>query len=257
MPSIHDIRSTLVQQVLGLQIDMDIVKQKQIREWTLLGLVGVMALVGNLPRNLLDSVGVKAELLMGVLGLMVVLALFLYVRFFFFLLYALLAIGANLPEKWADGLGISQTPLLVTLITMVALSLLNYGAKMLPSGLEPKIRKQNPEATRVLLNAIERGNIAYVKTVLGMDFDLDTIDDEGMSPLMRAAQRGDLKIVQMILKRGASPSLGGPYGRASDVALRNNFPAVSECLRKAEEAEATEAAGRVAAYPQVDSAIVA
>ncbi|MCK9388637.1 MAG: ankyrin repeat domain-containing protein [Sulfuritalea sp.] len=236
---------------------MDIVKQKQIREWTLLGLVGVMALVGNLPRNLLDSVGVKAELLMGVLGLMVVLALFLYVRFFFFLLYALLAIGANLPEKWADGLGISQTPLLVTLITMVALSLLNYGAKMLPSGLEPKIRKQNPEATRVLLNAIERGNIAYVKTVLGMDFDLDTIDDEGMSPLMRAAQRGNLKIVQMILKRGASPSLGGPYGRASDVALRNNFSTVIECLRRAEEAEANEAAGRVAAEPQVDSAIVA
>jgi tripartite ATP-independent transporter DctM subunit len=47
--------------------------------------------------------------------------------------------------------------LLATLIVMVALSLLNYGLKMLPSGLEPEKRKQNPEATQVLLIAIERG----------------------------------------------------------------------------------------------------
>ena len=257
MPSVHDLRSTLVQHVLGLQIDMDIVKQKQIREWTLLGLVGAMALVANLPRSLLDSVGVEANLFMGILGLLVVLALFLYVRFFFFLLYILLAVGANMPEQWADGLGISQTAMLSTLITMVVLSLANYAAKIVPTGLEPKQRKQNPEATHVLINAIERGNIAYVKAVLGMDFDLDTIDGEGMSPLMRAARRGDLKIVQMILNRGASPSLGGPSGRASDIALRNNFPVVNECLRRAEEAEAAEAARQAATEPRADSTIVA
>jgi hypothetical protein len=33
---------------------MDIVRQKQIREWTLLGLVGTMALVANLPPSILD-----------------------------------------------------------------------------------------------------------------------------------------------------------------------------------------------------------
>ena len=233
---------------------MDIVKQKQIREWTLLGLVGTMALIANLPPQLLSSIGVDPSLLMAILGLMVVLALFLYVRFFFFLLYALLAVGANLPDKWAEGLGISQTPLLAALMTMVALSLLNYGVKILPSGLEPKKRKQNPEATQVLLNAIERDNISYINTVLTMDFDLDTVDEAGMTPLMRAAQRGNLKIVQMMLKRGASPSLAGPSGRASDVALQNNFPAVTECLKKAEEADAAEA---VAVEIQPDSAVVA
>lgn len=236
---------------------MDIVRQKQIREWTLLGLVGLMALIANLPHQVLSSIGIEASLLMAILGLMVVLALFLYVRFFFFLLYALLAVGANLPEKWAEGLGISQAPLLAALIAMVAMSLLNYGVKMLPSGLEPRKRKQNPEATQVLLNAIERGNIAYVKTLLAMDFDLDTIDDEGMTPLMRAAQRGDLVIVQMILKHGASPSLAGPSGRASDIALRNNFPAITECLRVAEEAAAAEAARRNASEQHTDSAVVA
>ena len=225
---------------------MDIVKEKRIREGALLGLVGTMALVANLPGHLLSGIGVQTNLLMGVLGVLVVLALFLYVRFFFFLLYMLLTIGANLPDQWAAGLGLSREALLATLIAMVAMSLANYGAKFMPSGLEPKKRKQYPEATQLLLNAIERGNLSYVKTLLTMDFDLDTIDDKGMSPLICAAGRGDLKAVQMMLKRGASPSLAGSSGKASDVALQNNFPAVNECLKKAEEAEAAEAARRAA-----------
>lgn len=236
---------------------MDIVKQKQIREWTLLGLVGTMALVANLPRHLVDRIGIDPGLIMAMLGLMVVFALFLYVRFFFFLLYAVLAVGANLPDQWASSLGISQMPMLMALVAMVALSLFNYGVKMLPSGLEPKQRKQNPEAIRVLLDAIARDNLPYIKTLLSMDFDLDTVDDQGMTPLMRAAQRGNFKVVQMLIKRGASPLLSGPSGRASDVALQNNFPAVTEFLKKVEEVQLAEAARRSATQPQTGSAVVA
>lgn len=236
---------------------MDIVRQKQIREWTLLGLVGAMALVANLPSDVLDRIGVETGLLMTLLGMMVVLALFLYVRFFFFLLYALLAVGANLPEQWADSLHVSKTPLLATLIAMVALSLLNYRTKVVPTGLEPKKRKQNPEATKVLLDAIQRSNLPYVKTLLTMDFDLDTTDDHGTSPLVCAAQRGEFKMVQMLIKRGASPFLAGPSGKASDVALQNNFPAVNEFLKKVEEVQATDAAKRARPLPSTDSVVVA
>ncbi len=236
---------------------MDIVRQKQIREWTLLGLVGTMALVANVPRHLVDRLGMDPGLIMAMLGLMVVFALFLYVRFFFFLLYALLAIGANLPDQWANSLGISQMPMLIALTVMVALSLLNYGAKMLPSGLEPKPRKQNSEATQVLLDAIARDNLPYIKTLLTMQFDLDTVDDQGMTPLMRAAQRGNFKVVQLFIKCGASPLLTGPSGRASDVALQNNFPAINEFLKRVEEVQSAEAARRAAAESQAGSAVVA
>ena len=236
---------------------MDIVRQKQIREWTLLGLVGTMALVANVPRHLVDRLGMDPSLIMAMLGLMVVFALFLYVRFFFFLLYALLVIGANLPDQWANSLGISQMPMLIALTVMVALSLLNYGAKMLPSGLEPKPRKQNSEATQVLLDAIARDNLPYIKTLLTMQFDLDTVDDQGMTPLMRAAQRGNFKVVQMFIKCGASPLLTGPSGRASDVALQNNFPAINEFLKRVEEVQSAEAARRAAAESQAGSAVVA
>ncbi len=235
---------------------MDIVRQKQIREWTLLGLVGAMALIANLPRHLIDRIGLQPEVLMALLGLMVVIALFLYVRFFFFLLYALLAVGANLPDQWANSLGISTLPMLVALTIMVALSLLNYGAKMLPSGLEPKPRKQNTEATQVLLDAIARDNLPYIKTLLTMQFDLDTVDDQGMTPLMRAAQKGNFKVVQMLIKCGASSLPSGPSGRASAVALQNNFPAVSEFLKKVEEVQLVEDAKRAGSEPQAGSAVV-
>ena len=233
---------------------MNIVLEKRIREWTLVSLVGAMAVLANLPERVLSRIGVQTELLMAVLGVLVVLALFLYVRFFFFLLYMLLIAGANLPDHWATELGLNRETLMATLIVMVAMSLLNYGAKLLPSGLEKKLRKRNPEAIRVLIDAIDRHNLSYVKTLLTMDFDLDDTNGEGVTPLMRAAQRGEFKVVQMLIKRGASPFIVGPSGRASEVALQNNFPAVNEFLRRVEEVQAAEAAKRAAAAPQSEPA---
>ena len=229
---------------------MDIVLEKRIREGTLVGLVGAMAVAANLPEHWLERIGIQVELLMAVLGVLVVLALFLYVRFFFFLVFILLIAGANISDQWAAELGLSREALLGTLVVMVAMSLLNYSAKLLPTGLEPKQRKKNPEAILVLLDAIDRHNVSYVKTLLTMDFDLDDANEQGVTPLMRAAQRGEFKMVQMFIKRGASPFIVGPAGKASEVALQNNFPAVNEFLRKVEEVQAAEAEKRLATASQ-------
>lgn len=225
---------------------MDIVLEKRIREWSLIGLVSVMAVIANLPKDILARIGVQAELLMAVLGVLIVLALFLYVRFFFFLVFILLAAGANLPDHWAATLGLSREALLGTLVVMVAMSLLNYGAKLVPTGLEPKPRKKNPEAVGLLFEAIERRNLSYFKTLLTMDFDLDAFNAEGITPLMKAAQRGEFKMVQMLIRRGASPLIDGPAGRASHMALVASFPAVNEFLRRVEEVQSAEAAARAA-----------
>jgi hypothetical protein len=239
----------------GIDMAIDIVRQKQIREWTLLGLVATMALVANLPRTILDGIGIEQGLLMAMLGLMVVFALFLYVRFFFFLIYFLLAIGANLPEQWAASLGISQTPMLIALIAMVALSVLNYSAKALPTGLEPKKRKPNPEATQMLADAIDKRNRSYFKTLLTMDFDVDLPSPDGMTPLMKASRLGDFKMVQMLIRRGASTLIEGPSGRASDVALKHNFPKVAEFLTRVETVHAAEAEKLLAKQPKTEPAI--
>lgn len=209
---------------------MDIVKQRQLREWTLLTLVGLMALIANLPPSIPALIGIERGIVMAVLGLVVVLALFLYVRLFFFLLYTLLAIGANLPEQWAHALNISQGPLLLTLILMVCLSLLNYTVKLLPSGLEPPQKKKNPEAIQVLLTAIERGNPAYIRSVLSMDFDINMLGEAGQTPLMRAAQRGDESIVDEILAHGADPGMSGTGGSPAELARSAGHEALAARL---------------------------
>lgn len=220
---------------------MDIVRQKQVREWTLVALVVVMALVANLPESVLDRIGIEQGVLMALLGLMVVFALFLYVRFFFFLLYALLAVGANLPAQWAEALGVSPTPMLIALIAMVLLSVINYTAKTLPSGLEAPKHKENPEATQMLIDAISKHNLSYFRTLMTMNFDVNPPGTDGLTPLMHAARRGEFKMVQMLIRHGASALPEGPQGRASDVAMKANFPKVAEFLLRVEQVHAAEA----------------
>ncbi|MBI3478776.1 MAG: ankyrin repeat domain-containing protein [Nitrosomonadales bacterium] len=190
---------------------MDIVKQKQIREWTLLSLVGAMALLSNLPAPVLAEWHIDPGVIMPILGLLVMLALMLYVRFFFFLLFTLLIIGSNLPDTWAERYGLSREIFMATLIALICVYLLNYGLKLLPTGLEPKKKSApNPDATTALIKAIERDNLPHIKSVLSFDFDLDAPSEQGITPLMSAAQKGNLEAVEMLLKRGASALVRSP-----------------------------------------------
>lgn len=211
---------------------MDFVTQRQIKEWLLLGLVALMAIIANLPDELLKSYGLNPQLMLAILGVVVVLALFLYLRFFFFMLYVLLAVGANLPDQWAQSMGISQTPLLVALIFMVIGSLLNYSAKMVPVGLEPKPKKQSAESIQALIVAIDRGQMGRIRTILGMGYDLNQAGSEGDTPLMRAAKLGNLIATGLLLKYGAAPSMRGPDGStAEDLARRGGHDKVVALLR--------------------------
>lgn len=203
------------------------------RETVLLALVALVAIVANLPEELLLPLGIRPAYLVALLGFLVVLALFLYLRFFFFLLYVLLAIGANVPAQWAEALGISQLPLLIALIAMVGLSLLNYAVKLLPSGLEPAqaAPKTSEAAGKALFSAIERGNLTQVRSVLAMGIVPDFADAEGQTPLMLAARLGHAEIVAALLAAGADPNAATAEGRtARDFALRNGHAAIVKLL---------------------------
>lgn len=203
------------------------------QEFMLLGLVALTAIIANLPADLLAPLGVKPAYLVALLGFIVVLALFLYLRFFFFLLYILLAIGANVPSQWAEALGISQLPLLITLIAMVGLSLLNYVVKLLPSGLEKTevTHKQSIEGTKALIAAIERGNTPQVKQILAMGIDPNLSVEAGMTPLMQAAQLGYTEMVACLLAAGADMGVVNAAGQtARDLALRKGFATIVKQL---------------------------
>lgn len=199
---------------------MDIVAKRRAREFTLLMLVSGMALIANLPERVLMMVNFDRAIVMAVLGLVILIAVFLYVRMFFFLLYLLLAIGANLPEQWAVALNITQGPLLAALVTMVAVSLVNYSAKVLPTGLEHRKKRANPEALNALMNAIDRGNPTHVRAVLSLEFDIEGTLAGGLTPVMYAAKRGNAEIVSLLVSHGADERRKGPEGTPQEIATK-------------------------------------
>ena len=62
------------------------------REWVLVGLVTIVAIMANLPQPWLDAASINRNLLLGLLALTVFIALFLYLKFQFFMLVVLLAL---------------------------------------------------------------------------------------------------------------------------------------------------------------------
>jgi hypothetical protein len=208
---------------------------RQRREWLLIGLVGLLAALANLPSAWLRSFGVDSRYLVAVLGLLVLLALFLYVRFFFFLLFSLLAIGANIPDQWAGALGIDRTVMLATLSMMVAMSLLNYKMKLLPSGLDAtgsNGRTRSAQGLKALMTAVEKGHIANAGKVLAMNIEFDMRHANGHTPLTRAAELGDKAMVDLLLRHGADAGIANAAGlTAAELALKGGHAELYAMLK--------------------------
>lgn len=226
----------------------DLLSRLRVREIAVFCLIALIALVANLPREMVQSVlGIDYEILYGVLGSLVVIALFLYLKFFFFLAVVLLIAGANLPEQIAEGFGISKVPLVLALVAMVGISLINAVVKLMPTGLEPKPKERSPEGVRAMFYAIEKNNPVYAQKVLSMNFDPNLMHDNGYTPLAFAAARGNAQIVELFLRNGADPTLKTREGDTPvELALRMGHTEAADVLRRARQA----AEARLAAQAQ-------
>lgn len=204
------------------------------REWTLVALVAVTALLANLPERYLESVGVRQEHLLGLLALTVFIALFLYLKFQFFFLVVLLALGANMPDTIAESLGLSRVPLIIAMVAMVGFSLINYVIGLLPTGLEQKPKEKTAEGVKVLMYAVEKGNLVYAQKILAQNVDPNMLADNGYSPLMYAAARGDAKMVDLLVRNGADVNMISKDGdTALELALRTGASETAEIIKKA------------------------
>ena len=223
---------------------------KRTMEWTLFGLVGLTAIMANLPQGWLDMASINRNLLLAVLALTVFIALFLYLKFQFFILVVLLALGANMPTEISDSLGVSTLPLVIAMAAMVGISLINYVVDLLPTGLEEKPKEQSAEGIKALFYAIEKGNLVYAQKVLSMNFDPNLKAENGYTPLMYAAARGDHRMCELLVRNGADVNIMSADGdTAIELALRTGSQEVAETLKKArleqiarEEAAAKEKA---------------
>lgn len=223
----------------------DLLSKMRVREVAVFCLIALIAVVANLPRSLIqDRIGIDYEILYGVLGSLVVIALFLYLKFFVFFAVVLLIAGANLPEQVADSFGISKVPLVLALVAMVGVSLVNYVVKLMPTGLEPKPKEASPEGVRAMFYAIEKNNPVYLQKVMAMNFDPNLVHENGYTPLGYAAMKGNVQVVELLLRNGADPTLKTRNGDTPvELALSMGHSEVAEILRSArQETEARLAA---------------
>ena len=226
----------------------DLLSRIRMREIVVFCLIALIAIVANLPRDAIRGlIGIDYEILYGVLGSLVVIALFLYLKFFVFLAVVLLIVGANLPEQLADSFGISKIPLVLALVAMVGMSLINYVVKLMPTGLEPKRKEPSPEGVRAMFYAIEKNNPVYLQKVLTMNFDPNLVHDNGYTPLAYAAMKGNVQILELLLSNGADPSGKTAKGDTPvELALSMGHQEAAELLRRTRQ----EAEARLAAQAQ-------
>jgi hypothetical protein len=212
----------------------DLLTRMRVREVLLFGLIALSAVLANLPTETLEDYGINRNYLLAVLGCGIVIGLFFYLRFFFFLAVVLLVLGANLDQTIADNLNVSKIPLILAMVAMVGISLINYVVKLLPTGLETKPRERSPEGVRALFYAIEKSNLVYAQKVLEMNFDCNLLHDNGYTPLAYAAMKGNTRMVELLIRNGADPSLVTKDGDSpAELALRFGHSEVADVLKQA------------------------
>jgi len=227
---------------------MDFLQARKYREWALVGLVSLATIFALLPTDIAEQLSIDRAYIAAILGILLVIALFFYLKFAFFIMVAVLVIGANVTDNWSDTLGISKVPLIIALIAMVGISLINYVVSVLPTGLEPKPREKSPEGVKAMFYAIEKDNLVYAQKVMAMGFDPNLLSDNGYSPLQYAAMRGNPQMVELFIRNGASVNLLSKDGEsAMELALKMGRGEAADVLKKArQELLAQEEAAKAA-----------
>jgi len=214
----------------------DLLTRMRIREVLLFGLIAMAAILAQLPHEILEDNGINRNYLLGVLGCGIILGLFFYLKFFFFLAVVLLILGANLDQQISEYINISKIPLVLSLVAMVGIQLINYFVHLMPTGLESKPRQKSPEGVRALFYAIEKSNLVYAQKVLEMHFDCNLQHDNGYTALAYASMKGNGRLVELLLRNGADPTVTTKEGDTPvELALRLGHSEVADILKTARQ----------------------
>jgi ankyrin repeat protein len=215
---------------------MDFLQARKYKEWALVGLVSIATIFALLPPNIAEELSINRAYIAAILGILLVIALFLYLKFAFFIMVALLVVGANVTDGWSETLGISKLPLIIALIAMVGISLINYVVSILPTGLEPKPREKSPEGVKAMFYAIEKDNLVYAQKVMAMGFDPNLLSDNGYTPLQYAAMRGNAQMVELFIRNGASVGVLSKDGESAvELALKMGHGEAADVLKTARQ----------------------
>ncbi len=208
--------------------------RKSLQEWGLLGVVALMGMGANLPKELTATWGVDRRYLLGALIALVTISLVRYLRFTLILAVVILTVGANLPLAVAEELHVSKDILLFALVAMVVISLVNRVFNYLPTGVEPDRASGRRHGTVALLQAVARGQTSVVQQLLKTGLNLNARTSTGQTPLMVAAAKGYADLVMVLLDSDADVNATDNEGKtALELAIGGGHPRAAEILEAA------------------------
>ena len=70
--------------------------------------------------------------------------------------------------------------------------------------------KRNANAVKYMWQALENRDILWVANLVGQGGTVDLRNDKGLTPLMMAVQRRDMRMVKCLLEQQADPNLREP-----------------------------------------------
>ena len=220
--------------ILSVKKGVKMAEQKRtlskITDFFVITMVALMSIGANLP----DTVSValdKRYLMAGLIGIVAV-SLVRYLKFTLVLVVAIMMIGANLPAKMAGELGINTNIMMLALIVMVLVSLGNRLFKI-PTGIEQK-KTSSSHGASALFNAIAKGRMSTVRTLISQGVNANLTTKEGYTPLIFAASKGFGDMVQMLIEKGANVHAKDKSGKTALIYARTKgFNRVTEILQAA------------------------
>lgn len=201
-------------------------------EFFLFSVVSLLSIAANLPMEMLGGV-ISQQMLLIVLTAVVVIALFRYLRLLAFLCVLMLAVGANLPERLSETLGISQLVMLIFLGVIVLISAMN---KLLRLPLEPEkaaaLKKvDTDESRKAILIAITIANVKRLRWLISHNMEINFVDN-GVSPALLAAEKGNSEIMQLLIFHNADLTATNSEGMTPyEVALSHGFKRTAEIIK--------------------------
>lgn len=181
-------------------------------EFYLLLLVCLVSLAANLPSHVIAAY-IDQRLLLIVLSVVVIIALLRYLRLLLFLCVTALAVGANLPERLSKALNVSTDIMLGFLALIILIALLNKFMR-LPTGVEKDATQKldNEETRKAILIAISIGNIKRLRWLIKHNLEIN-FSDNGVSPVVAAAEKGNSEVMQLLIYHGADVTVTNAEGK--------------------------------------------
>jgi hypothetical protein len=195
-------------------------------EWLLIIFAFGLSVAANLSAESPLTPGALLLVLLAIMSF----ALVRYVPLAVVIAISLLLVGSGTPSMLAGHFQIGEWIVLMLIGLVLLLSLGAYILKLHDQD-EPS-ESGASQSVQTLFRVVDQGNIAWTHRLIAMGADVNVRNEDGETPLMRAAAKGYADMVQVLLQHGANPGLHNGRGESAlTIALMRGYTRIAESLK--------------------------